>query len=119
LVVTDILLIGDQFRVYNFGASLGLTSAPGSGTSCGFDPEVCLADPNVSSGTFPLGPGNYSIEIEGVLLPYREGATAYFRAVGPEGVVPEPGSWALVAGVLALLGGSRLRRIRRAAPPAA
>jgi hypothetical protein len=118
LVLTDAFLIGDQFRAYDFGVSLGLTSAPGSGPSCGDDPVPCLADPNISSATFMLGPGNHSLTIEAVLSPYGSGA-AYFRADELQGVAPEPASWALVAGVLGLLAGSRLRRFRRAAPPVA
>jgi hypothetical protein len=85
IIVTDAFALGDQFEVFDFGVSVGITSPPGSG-SCGDDPEPCLADPNASSGTFNLGPGPHSIEIVPVAL-FSPGA-AYFKV---ESTGPAPG----------------------------
>lgn len=112
LVVTDAFLVGDRFEVFNSGTSLGLTSLPTAGVGpCGDDPVPCLADPNFSSATFLLGAGSYSIAIDAVLSPWGAGA-AYFRAEQVQGAVPEPATWALVAGVIALVAGKRYRRRR-------
>src|SRR5205807_246059 len=43
LTVTDAFLAGDRFQVFDFGASLGLTSAPVGNADCGDDPIPCLA----------------------------------------------------------------------------
>ena len=49
LTVTDAFLNGDEFEIFDFGASIGLTAVAGSG-SCGSDPVPCLANPASSSG---------------------------------------------------------------------
>ena len=46
--------------------------------SCGDDPDPCLADPQVSHGTFNVGPGPHSIKIVARVSPFGAGA-AYFR----------------------------------------
>lgn len=77
LTVVDAFNLGDQFEVFDFGLSMGTTSAPGSG-SCGSDPVPCLADANASKRVFQLAPGPHSITITPVLSPFGGGA-AYFR----------------------------------------
>jgi hypothetical protein len=83
--VTDAFDAGDQFEIFDFGTSLGLTSLPFGTSNCGDDPVPCLADPSHSSGVFSLVAGNHSITIVPVLSP-SGGGSAYFRA----SPVPEP-----------------------------
>lgn len=77
LTVVDAFILGDQFEVFDFGLSMGTTSAPGAGI-CGSDPVPCLADTNASQRVFQLAPGAHSITITPVLSPVGGGA-AYFR----------------------------------------
>ena len=49
LQVTDAFNSGDRFQIFDFGVSLGLTSAPANGVNCGDDPAVCLATPGMRS----------------------------------------------------------------------
>ena len=110
LTVTDAFNPIDQFQVFDFGASLGLTSAPVPGPSCGDDPVVCLANPNVSHGVFALAPGNHSITI--VVTTQRGGGAGYLRAEQTVAqVVPEPATLLLVgSGALAAITRARRRR---------
>jgi len=85
LTVTDAFQAGDRFQVFDFGASLGLTSLPVGSGDCGDDPLPCLADPSHSSRVFSLVAGNHSITIVPVLSP-SGGGSGYFRATE----VPEP-----------------------------
>lgn len=107
--VTDAFLFGDQFELFDFGSSLGLTSAPGPGGSATEDPDVAYAIPDYSKGTFLLGAGNHEITIKPVLSPFGQGG-AFFRAdTGIPSPVPEPATMALLTiGTLPLL-----RRLRR------
>jgi len=78
-IVVDAFTIGDDhFEVFDFGTSIGFTSAPGTTGSCGSDPEVCLQNPNASKGTFGLGPGPHSITINVLAGSLSQGAS-YFR----------------------------------------
>lgn len=79
LTVTDAFLYGDIFEVFDGPISLGTTSAvaPDDGTSCGSDPEVCLADPLSSSEMFTLGHGPHSITMEPTNVVTR--GAAYFK----------------------------------------
>ncbi len=74
LSVTDDFCYGDQFEIFDFSASLGLTSGP-TGTSCPPEagPDAAFASPNWSSGTFLLGPGSHSITIKVVQNPHGVG----------------------------------------------
>jgi len=102
LIVTDAFLAGDRFQVFDFGASIGLTSAPSGSADCGDDPVPCLATSGISKGSFLLVSGNHSLTITPTLAP-GGGGSAYLR-VDP---VPEPSAWILLGGGLAALWLSR------------
>jgi hypothetical protein len=110
LTVVDAFTNDDRFEVFDLGGSLGLTSAPGAPADCGDDPVPCLADPNMSRGSFGLAAGNHSITIEvtqGTL------GSGYLRV----DAVPEPASGLLLisgAVVLGLAGRWRSRSGRPA-----
>lgn len=101
LIVTDAFESGDQFEIFDFGLSLGLTSAPGANiVDCGDDPVPCLADPSISHGSFLLAAGAHAITIVPVLAP-SFGGSGYFIVDATATPLPEPGSLALFALALA------------------
>jgi len=106
LTVTDAFSAGDRFQVFDFGASIGLTSAPAGSVNCGSDPVLCLAAAGSSKGLFNLAAGNHSITITPTLAP--DGGGAGYLRVDP---VPEPVTWALFGTGLVALG--LFRRMRR------
>jgi hypothetical protein len=99
LFVTDDFLKGDQFGIYDFGTSIGLTSSVPNASGDELGPEAAYADPTYSHGVFDLGPGNHSITIQLENNPYS-GGRGYLM------VIPEPGT-------LSLLGLAGLALIRR------
>lgn len=103
LIVTDAFDSGDRFEVFDFGVSLGQTSAPTPGVNCGDDPVPCLANPNISSRTFFLAAGNHSITLIPTLSPAQLGSG--FLLVSQ---VPEPTTTALLG--LGLVSLALLRR---------
>jgi hypothetical protein len=110
LNVTDISFTGDQFEIFDFDNSLGLTSTPsdpGFGTTS--DPNVAFTSPLYSHGSFLLGAGDHSITIHVVQNPW-EGGQAYLEVL----TVPEPGAAALV--MLGAPGWWLLRRKFRRSP---
>lgn len=79
LTVVDVADSGDVFSIFDFGTLIGTTSQVQSNDFfCGFDPEICLNDPNMSSGTFALGTGPHEITIIPIQSPFNAG-TGYFR----------------------------------------
>ncbi len=105
LTVLDLFESTDRFEIFNFGASLGTTSAPTDGGTCGADFTCGLADPSYSRGIFALGPGSYSIsgqQTEGIA-----GAGAFIVETG---AIPLPTTLPLL---LAGLGGLALARRRQ------
>jgi hypothetical protein len=70
LIVQDAFLVGDQFQIFDFGASLGTTSIPGGGPGCGDNPVICFSDLDSSRGIFPLGAGDHSFTIKVVQAPF-------------------------------------------------
>jgi hypothetical protein len=83
LLVVDAAESGDVFDVYDFGALIGSTSAPGADVYCGYDPAVCLENGAMSSGEFALQPGPHEITIVPSATPFNIGA-AYFLVTSGE-----------------------------------
>ncbi|WP_375689352.1 hypothetical protein [Pseudooceanicola sp. LIPI14-2-Ac024] len=111
LFVTDAFISGDQFELFNFGAFLGQTSLPVGGSSCGSDLGCALADPNFSSASFALAPGNYSITGAALLSPFGGGAGAFIVRTSE---IPVPAGLALLPMALAGLVAVGRRRKRAA-----
>jgi hypothetical protein len=95
LTVTDAFLSGDRFEIFDFGASIGLTSAPSSQADCGDDPVVCLATAGISTGVFALTAGSHSLTI--VAVSADGGGSGYLAVTGVTPPVPEPSILLLVA----------------------
>ena len=96
LTVTDAFISGDQFEIFDFGASIGLTSAPVAGVDCGDDPVVCLATAEMSKAAFALAAGPHSITITPSIVP-EPGGVGYLRVTGETAAVPEPTTLLLLA----------------------
>ncbi len=63
--VTDAFLKGDQFEAFDDGKLLGRTSPPISDDGINErDPDLAFADPRWSSGTFIVGAGSHSIDVQ-------------------------------------------------------
>ena len=102
LIVQDAFDIGDQFRIFDNGISIGDTSTPTGPGNCGSDPVLCFADTNVSHGIFTLGGGDHSFTIQAIASPFNGGAAFLCIdsgggecGVGPIGGdhdIPEPDS---------------------------
>lgn len=104
--ITDALLGGDFFDVFDFGVLIGSTSVVPLGGNCGLNPDVCLTNPQISHAIFTLQPGSHAITIG--VHPAQILGEGFFRVTA----VPEPST-------LLLLGSSIvgiLFRRRRAKP---
>jgi hypothetical protein len=107
LDVTDDFFQGDRFEVFDFGASLGLTSSVASALAGEVGPEAAFNSPLWSHGSFFLSAGAHSITIGAAANPY-DGGRGYLRALS----VPEPHSIAISAlALIALISGARIRSV--------
>ena len=80
--VTDDFRPSDRFSVYDGPTLIGTTTLVADGADVEVGPDAAYADPNYSSGTFVLGPGSYSLEVE-VIVPSLSGGRGYIRVDGP------------------------------------
>ncbi|MFC2068421.1 hypothetical protein ACFLTP_05390 [Chloroflexota bacterium] len=79
--VTDDFQKGDQFNVYDNAGFVGTTSLVAvDATSLEVGPEVAFNDATYSSGSFILGPGDHSIDIEVIGASFTIGR-GYIRVV--------------------------------------
>lgn len=97
LSVTDAFLSGDRFQIFDFGASIGLTSMFVADTDCGDDPVPCLADPGMSHGVFALASGAHSLTIVPVLSDGGGSGYLFLQDGGGPQAVPEPATLILFA----------------------
>jgi len=92
LTVTDAFNLGDQYEVFDNAASIGSTPPvplpAQAGDQCAgavvlaSDPELCVLDPNSSTGVFNLGSGAHSITITRIASdPGVQFTAAYFKIV--------------------------------------
>ncbi len=119
LTVTDGYLKGDQFEIFNYGLSGGLSSAPipNDGLSIGNDYDASALNEDWSTVVFGLYPGTYSISGTVYHSPSQSGVGAIRLDTFPveeiEGqkeqpVVPEP--LTILTLGFGLLGGFGLKR---------
>ncbi len=109
LFVLDLFLSIDQFEIFNFGSSLGLTSAATDGGGCSNDITCAIGNLDYSRGAFTLAAGDYSIT--GIQRQGIEGAGAFIIETA---AVPVPAAGVLLFGALGMLGAVRLRKSRKA-----
>ena len=96
LRITDVLVSGDRFEIFDFGVSLGLTSLPVLDADCGDDPVPCFANAAMSTGLFFLPAGNHSLTIIPIAA-LEGGGTGHFQVEAGAAVVPEPATLTLLA----------------------
>lgn len=108
LNVTDGLLSGDFFDVFDAGTLIGSTPAVplGLAVDCGLDPSVCFVTSRISHATFLLPAGSHSLTLD--VHPVQVLGEGFFR-LDP---IPEPGTLALMVLVGALAGVRYLVRSR-------
>jgi hypothetical protein len=106
LVVTDSLLAGDYFDIFDFGVLVGSTPmVTVGGGNCGMNPDLCVTDPRISHASFLFGPGAHSITIN--VHPAQIQGEGFFRLT----TTPEPATFLLFAtGTLGLYLRRRLRK---------
>ena len=93
--ITDSLLSGDFYDVFDSGTLIGSTPAVTRSFGCGLDPRVCIANPQISQATFLLAPGSHSITIG--VYPAQIAGEGFILLTA----VPEPASLLVVgAGLL-------------------
>jgi len=100
LFVTDIGHIGDQFQIFDFGSSLGTTSAITlalDGTDpCDLDIACSVANAGYSNGTFILGNVDHSITMNVIRNAATTTGGQSVFSLSSVASVPEPGTLILL-----------------------
>jgi hypothetical protein len=110
LTVLDGFDSGDRFTMSDFGAGIGTTSVPVTGTNCGSDIGVCSGTAAMSKATFNLSAGNHSITGVASTSPFGGGA-GFFIVRNVQGAIPEAATWAMMLVGFGVVGGAlRSRR---------
>jgi hypothetical protein len=94
-IITDGFLSGDSFDVLDFGVLVGSTPAVALGHFCGLDPNICIADSEMSHSSFLLPAGAHSITVS--VASAQILGEGFFQFTTP---VPEPSTAFLMGSVL-------------------
>jgi hypothetical protein len=105
LTVLDLFLSVDRFEIFNNAGSIGQTSVPVAGGTCGGDIACALADVNYSRGIFNLVAGSYSFT--GIQTAGQVGAGVFRVELAP---IPLPAGILLLLTGMTALGGLAIRR---------
>ncbi|MGH7025195.1 MAG: PEP-CTERM sorting domain-containing protein [Caulobacteraceae bacterium] len=116
LTVVDVEDSGDQFQIFDNGASLGNTTNPTVGDSVGECISCALANTDFSRGVFYLGPGTNVINM--TFLGSIGTGDVDFYVGAPQTGVPEAATWALMLAGFAGLGAALRGRRKALAAPA-
>ena len=114
LRLVDVGFAGDRVEVLSGGTTVLGTSSdvPIDDTVFAFTPDEAFAAPGTwSQGTWLLGAGTYSFTGSAMASPFGGGTwaiSALADATTP--AIPEPGTWGMVLGALALAAASTRRR---------
>jgi len=113
LRVVDVGFAGDRVEVVSGGTTvLGSTSSvPVDALVFALTPDDAFADPTIwSQGSWLLSAGTYSFTGSATVSPFGGGAWAISALADGTPTIPEPGTWGLVLGSLALLAATARRR---------
>ena len=126
--VTDAFVSGDRFQLSDNGSLVGTTSQVNGVAPWTDNPDVAFAG-LFSKGTFTLAPGDHSLILTNIQIPFNQDSGTAFLQLVENGVdgggvvtaanAPEPGTLALLGIGLTGLALNRFRRRFRKSPEVA